>query len=139
MLVFGHAGLTLGVAVLLTRFVINSHSARNSEVRVITRYQQPANATAASNRNKIDKMSWVESLADYGDVRLLLVGSLLPDIIDKPVGPVLLPRDFQQRPNIQSHFPPSCAHQYHRVLPISESPQDLALSPLFRHFHTSRP
>jgi membrane-bound metal-dependent hydrolase YbcI (DUF457 family) len=31
-------------------------------------------------------VSWVESLADHADLRLLLVGSLLPDIIDKPVG-----------------------------------------------------
>ncbi len=43
-------------------------------------------ATAETNYGETRKVSWVESLADHADLRLLLVGSLLPDIIDKPVG-----------------------------------------------------
>jgi len=74
MLLFGHAGLTLGLALLLARVTTDSACARNSKVRL----------TEASNRNEIE-MSGVKPLADY-DARLLLVGSLLPDIIDKPVG-----------------------------------------------------
>lgn len=33
-----------------------------------------------------DRLSWLTSLADKIDIRILLIGSLLPDIIDKPVG-----------------------------------------------------
>lgn len=63
MLVFGHAGLTLGAA-LLTRETIKKSG-----------YKRASQAT-----------TWLKSL----DLRLLTLGSLLPDIIDKPVGLILL-------------------------------------------------
>jgi inner membrane protein len=70
MFVFGHAGITLGAAAL-TAGVVN--------------YKQPG-------QNNI--MSWFASLARYMDIRVLLVGSLLPDIIDKPVGQVFFRQTF---------------------------------------------
>lgn len=95
MLVFGHTGLTLGIAVLLTDLSISSRSARNREVRAFARCGQSSNATGESpNYSKTNKVSWVESLPDYVDLRLLLVGSLLPDIIDKPVGLFLFRQTF---------------------------------------------
>jgi len=62
MLLFGHAGITLGAAALAAR--------------------------AASKRgtDRSEKTSWFAPLARYVDIRLLVIGSLLPDIIDKPVG-----------------------------------------------------
>jgi membrane-bound metal-dependent hydrolase YbcI (DUF457 family) len=55
---FGHVGITLG-----------------------------AGAVLAGNVNRRGKkQSWFVSLSRYVDIRLLLVGSMLPDIIDKPVG-----------------------------------------------------
>jgi inner membrane protein len=58
MLLFGHPGITLGAATLFAGVV-----------------------------NRRDKRpSWFSSLSRYVDIRWLLVGSLLPDIIDKPVG-----------------------------------------------------
>ncbi len=62
MLIFGHAGITLGAATLLAGVAKSRHS------------------------TQISKVSWFTSLSSYIDVRILLVGSLLPDIIDKPVG-----------------------------------------------------
>ncbi len=62
MLILGHTGITLGAATLLAGVVKNRHSIQ------------------------IRKISWFTSLSSYVDIRLLLVGSLLPDIIDKPVG-----------------------------------------------------
>ncbi|MBA7704295.1 hypothetical protein ES703_113098 [subsurface metagenome] len=62
MLILGHAGITLGAATLIAG-VVNSRQAL-----------------------KFTKISWFASLSHYVDIRLLLVGSLLPDIIDKPVG-----------------------------------------------------
>ncbi len=62
MLLLGHAGITLGAAALAARAVNN----RKAE-------QSP------------DK-SWFVLLSRYVDIRLLVIGSLLPDIIDKPIG-----------------------------------------------------
>jgi len=62
MLILGHAGITLGAATLL------------------------AGAANSRQATKITKIPWLASLSRYIDIRLLLVGSLLPDIIDKPVG-----------------------------------------------------
>jgi len=57
MLIFAHTGITLGAATL-----------------------------AAGAANRREKTSWLASLSRYFDIRMLMIGSLLPDIIDKPVG-----------------------------------------------------
>ena len=62
MLILGHAGITLGAATLLAG-AINSRRSPQST-----------------------KVSWFTSLSSYIDIRVLLIGSMLPDIIDKPVG-----------------------------------------------------
>lgn len=62
MLVFGHAGLTLGVATLVAGIADIRRASLN------------------------EKKSWFASLSRHVDIRILMVGSLLPDIIDKPVG-----------------------------------------------------
>ncbi|OGO45101.1 MAG: hypothetical protein A2Z05_06810 [Chloroflexi bacterium RBG_16_60_22] len=59
MLLFGHTGITLGAAALVAG-VVKSRG--------------------------VSGQSWFVRLSQYMDIRLLLVGSLLPDIIDKPVG-----------------------------------------------------
>ncbi len=48
------------------------------------------------------KPSWFVSLSRYLDIRWLLVGSLLPDIIDKPVGQYIF-RDTFNNGRIFSH------------------------------------
>jgi inner membrane protein len=62
MLLFGHIGITLGAA------AVAAH--------VVTRHKS----------NPATKESWFVPLTRYADIRLLIVGSMLPDIIDKPVG-----------------------------------------------------
>jgi inner membrane protein len=62
MFVFAHAGITLGAAALVAG--------------ALDRRQVSPN----------EKISWFTSLSRRVDIRVLLVGSLLPDIIDKPVG-----------------------------------------------------
>jgi len=65
MLFFGHEGITLGAAALA--------------------------AGAFNRRNKSGaKSSWFAALTRYIDVRLLFIGALLPDIIDKPLGIYIL-------------------------------------------------
>jgi len=74
MLLFGHAGVTLGVAAVLAGGV---------------------------NRRK-EKTDWFVALSKYVDIRWLLVGLLLLDIIDKPVGQYLF-RDTFNNGRIFSH------------------------------------
>jgi inner membrane protein len=62
MLLFGHMGITLGAAALAARSVGNRKA------------------------DPVEKTSWFTPLSRYLDIRLLLIGSMLPDIIDKPVG-----------------------------------------------------
>jgi len=72
MLILGHAGITLGAATLLSGALRIKHSSQDR------------------------KVSWFTSLSSYIDIRLLLIGSLLPDIIDKPVGQLFFREIFSQ-------------------------------------------
>jgi inner membrane protein len=71
MLLFGHAGITLGAAAL---------------------------AAGAFNRGESDELprrAWFAALTRRIDARLLLIGSMLPDIIDKPVGQYFFAETFR--------------------------------------------
>ncbi len=83
MLVFGHPGLTLGAAVLLSG-VLGRSNTRPGESND---YLEP-DSTAVPVRKRFSSgaATWLNSLARRIDIRLLLLGSLLPDIIDKPIG-----------------------------------------------------
>jgi len=65
MLLFAHVGITFGAAA--------------------------AAAGIARRRGLSSVMDWPAALARYLDIRWLMAGSLLPDIIDKPLGQYLLP------------------------------------------------
>ena len=70
MLLFGHPGLTLGTATLLARALQNK------------RFSMTVRKDTLSEA----RPSGLVSLGNFIDIRLLLIGSLLPDIIDKPIG-----------------------------------------------------
>lgn len=70
MLVLAHAGITLGTATLLAGVVKYRHEPKRSRI------------------------SWFASLSKYIDIRILIIGSLLPDIIDKPVGQYFFQETF---------------------------------------------
>jgi inner membrane protein len=78
MLLLGHTGITLGVAVAV-------------ESLRTPRTSFAAARAAFTPRRLADAFV---SLSHRVDLRLLLVGSLLPDIIDKPVGLLLFPDLF---------------------------------------------
>ncbi|NQU71462.1 MAG: metal-dependent hydrolase [Rhodospirillales bacterium] len=88
MLIFGHLGITLGAAVLLNGALIKSG------VMPANQGQPDQDIEAPSPQEQrslpLGKWSWITSLGRRIDIRILLVGSLLPDIIDKPVGQLLL-------------------------------------------------
>jgi hypothetical protein len=94
MLLFAHIGITLGTATLLANLVPHRSSLREvkeEEERPVVERCQTASATVGSSGPGV---SWIHTLRKYADIRFILVGSLLPDIIDKPVGLVLFRETF---------------------------------------------
>ena len=86
MLLLGHAGITLGAAVLLSGALSrNGSPATGAEGK---KGQPRASAGHFSPREHAASGGppWATFLSRYMHLRLLLIGSLLPDIIDKPVG-----------------------------------------------------
>jgi membrane-bound metal-dependent hydrolase YbcI (DUF457 family) len=78
MLLLAHTGITLGAATLL------------------------AGAAEFKKKSGNGILTWFASLSEYVDIRILIIGSLLPDLIDKPVG-VFLFRDTFSNGRIFSH------------------------------------
>jgi len=81
LLVFGHAGITLGAVTLINGLVTGVVSKRGEAYRL----SEPDNNTHGKSF-LAGLSSWFTRLGKRLDLRILLVGSLLPDIIDKPLG-----------------------------------------------------
>ncbi len=83
MLLFGHIGIALASAAL-------GYGLRDKLRRGITEGGleeiSPTRDSHSSNSKPSSKTSLFRSLANRMDIRFLLIGSLLPDIIDKPIG-----------------------------------------------------
>ena len=90
MLIFGHTGITLGVAVLLKSTLARSYSLQPKVNKVTEHLESTPNMHSAQNEPPGGRARWLTFL-EKTDTRLLLIGSLLPDIIDKPGG-ILLQR-----------------------------------------------
>ena len=86
MLVLGHTGITLGAAVLLTGVLTNIRPGRLKGGEVVEHCQHPFQTTPDIEPSHNGVVSCVTHLTNRVDIKLLLIGSLLPDIIDKPVG-----------------------------------------------------
>jgi len=84
MLILGHAGITLGIAVALRGVLSRGDSARNETDGKTRSPVNPASGVSSSQDGS--RLARVSSLISNMDMRFLLLGSLLPDIIDKPVG-----------------------------------------------------
>lgn len=87
MLLLAHAGITLGAAVLLAGSLTSGHlpkAARNNTGGSPRKLSQLAAALPGSAARKTSL--WLTSLGNLIDIRLLLAGAFLPDIIDKPLG-----------------------------------------------------
>jgi len=80
MLVFGHTGITLGVAVLLAGVL------RRNRLPVTTESEAEEPSSGHSRLVANRKASGLTHLISGIDIRLILIGALLPDIIDKPIG-----------------------------------------------------
>lgn len=78
MLLLAHTGITLGAATLL------------------------AGTAEFKKKSGNGILTWFTSLSEHVDIRILLIGSLLPDIIDKPIG-VFFFRDTFSNGRIYAH------------------------------------
>lgn len=86
MLVLGHAGITLGIAAL-SFGILSKGGHLQTKVKKTGEYSNtPSEATIAPDCPPKSRISWFNSVANYMDIRFLLLGSLLPDLIDKPIG-----------------------------------------------------
>lgn len=81
MLFFGHTGVTLGVATVLANLP-------PCQVRT-SAYRRRHYSSSVAPPQKSSQPSVLDSVASFVDIRTLLIGSLLPDIIDKPLGHLL--------------------------------------------------
>lgn len=84
MLLLGHVGITLGVAKLLNTTVSRNHDSIAISLNV--RQPLPSASITAQSSTEARKTPWLLALGNHIDVRLLLIGSMLPDIVDKPIG-----------------------------------------------------
>jgi hypothetical protein len=86
MFVFGHTGLTLGAAILIAGAFAKNYgpTARRKENTEVL--QATPGLSDSQNSPSMGPVAWLASLAGIIDIRVLLLSSLLPDIIDKPIG-----------------------------------------------------
>ncbi len=90
MLFFGHVGITLGTALLLAKATIRYPE----DNLTLAEHSQPDRPKSGDDRLRASHTPLLNYLTHRFDLRLLLVGSLLPDIIDKPVGHLLFRETF---------------------------------------------
>jgi len=91
MLLFGHVGIALASAAL--GFGLGD-KLRHGITEDGVEETSPTRDSYSSNSHPESKTSFFRSLANHVDIRFLLVGSLLPDIIDKPIGIYLFRETF---------------------------------------------
>ena len=88
MLVFGHLGLTLSAGLITSSVItLTRHIKYNN-----TNFSIDPLPAKTSVINKINQQ--FSTLSKYLDIRLLLVGAILPDLLDKPLGHYVLPAPF---------------------------------------------
>ena len=94
MLPLAHAGIALGAAFLLDRALFSRHtvSAEHHDMQEDT--ESSAEVVAPASAESPPQASRWSSLGSRIDLRLLLIASLLPDIVDKPVGQYLFRETF---------------------------------------------
>ena len=102
MLILGHTGITLGAAVLLNGALARSRILPMKGSKPNEPRQDSSGVAQAQELSSAKKVSWLASLANNIDIRLLLLGALLPDIVDKPIGQFLF-RDTFGNGRIFSH------------------------------------
>lgn len=107
MLLFAHMGITLGAGILLDKSLTGSHpfstkskfQLSSPSLRARAPSQSFEHSEEAANRQRSNLSdnppTSLASPKKHLDYRFLLIGSLLPDLIDKPIGDVFFYQTFQ--------------------------------------------
>jgi len=98
MLLFGHAGVTLGAGILLDKLLTGNHPfgiKTNPQPSSLSSRPSPRSLRAERSNLSDDPPTSPDPPRKHLDYRFLLVGSLLPDLIDKPIGGIFFYQTFQ--------------------------------------------
>jgi len=124
MLVLGHTGITLGIAALLSGILSRGYASPTRMNREMPHRDFPSEDTSKQDNSATGMVSVVTHFIRDIDTRVLLIGSLLPDIIDKPIGNYLF-RDTVSNGRIVCHtllffilvtIPVTCPQQLYHSL-----------------------
>jgi inner membrane protein len=103
MFVLAHTGLTLGAAVLITGALTSNRPSQVMESGVTIAPRHSSKSVLSRLTFPLRQASsWLTILGNRIDIRLLLIGALLPDIIDKPIA-YLFFRETSNSGRIFSH------------------------------------
>jgi membrane-bound metal-dependent hydrolase YbcI (DUF457 family) len=104
MLLMAHTIITLGTATVIAAAIKRNGLPQNIENKT-TDIHQPARHLNQSTLGTFAQKpwSWLSSLGKLMDIRILLIGSLLPDIIDKPIGLFFFKEFFGNNGRIFGH------------------------------------
>ncbi len=94
MLLLGHTGITLGIATLLNGAAIYHFSLARQRMNSGEHREHNSKTRLAPKSAATSKPFSFTALGALLDIRLLLLGSLLPDIIDKPLGQIIFRESF---------------------------------------------
>jgi membrane-bound metal-dependent hydrolase YbcI (DUF457 family) len=83
MFLFAHVGITLGAAIVASK--VSSSWPKKPKTNLPDSVTIPAINVAKDTHGSISKRIGLVTLSDFLDIRILMIGSLLPDIIDKPL------------------------------------------------------
>jgi inner membrane protein len=85
MYILAHVGITLGAA-LAGSGVCNFISSRLENKRSLENFRSQEPTASISPESHLSITSLARTLGSFLDIRFLIIGSMLPDIIDKPLG-----------------------------------------------------
>lgn len=91
MLLFGHMGITLAAGMLVKGALVKQPApeAEDGEIEASSHLNTKKDSSSGS---RISSLTLIKNHMDY---RVLLIGSLLPDLIDKPLGDIFFYGAFQ--------------------------------------------
>lgn len=82
MFLFAHVGITLGLATLISGAIRERHELRNGSNGPPDTVSQ---GKYLKTKETFSEAIGLKSLSEFLDIRILMVGSLFPDLIDKPL------------------------------------------------------
>lgn len=95
MLLFGHMGITMAVGMLTKGALVRKSvlKVKNAETEALA--ESPSHVNPKEDSLPGKRMNSPAQLKNHFDYRVLLIGSLLPDLIDKPIGEIFFYKIFQ--------------------------------------------